>query len=192
MNIHKAVLWEQVNSGIKPTIQCTDIETINIILNTNIYTQKIILHDDELLLIKKYIPTQDNYLNKDCYSSIHGIMHTTRVMFYSLLISKVLGINYELPIFIASIHDISRNNDNGDLEHGKRAAEYFASNINTLYKEFLYQKELIYFCLENHNLSQQVPDVLDTKYLYLSILKTADALDRFRLPKIKWWPDANI
>jgi hypothetical protein len=190
-------LWNLAQNNNLGDHQENDIETCSVILSTVNQSSfllpkinNITISSNDWSFLQNVLPDISVYLNSNLYYSLHGITHTARVMLYSLIISKLLNIKYELPVFIASIHDIRRLNDRGDKEHGKRAGEYFLSNFNKNYNDFASKKDIIYYSLCNHN-NIEYSNNFEINF-YLDLLKTADALDRFRLPKEKWWCNANI
>lgn len=127
----------------------------------------------------QYVP-RESWFNSGRIRTIHGISHALRVMLYSYILCKIYKIERVEPFLVAaSIHDIKRINDREDVNHGKRASEWFYKN-NLKIKNGLSKKEIREICLA-------VETTKDSKLKISSILKSADALDRYRLPKIKWW-----
>ena len=57
-------------------------------------------------------------------SSIHGEDHWMRVLYNGRLLAKETGANLNVVELFAVLHDCKRDNDDYDLEHGRRAAEY--------------------------------------------------------------------
>ena len=58
------------------------------------------------------------------YSIIHGRDHWMRVLYNGRMLARETGANLNVVELFAIIHDCQRDNDNYDLEHGRRAAEY--------------------------------------------------------------------
>ena len=58
------------------------------------------------------------------HSTIHGIDHWMRVLYNGRMLAKYTHANLNVVELFAIIHDCQRDNDNYDLEHGRRAAEY--------------------------------------------------------------------
>ena len=58
------------------------------------------------------------------HSSIHGEDHWMRVLYNGRMLAKETGANLNVVELFAIIHDCQRDNDDYDLEHGRRAAEY--------------------------------------------------------------------
>ena len=66
-------------------------------------------------------------------SVIHGKDHWLRVLYNGRMIAKENGANINVVELFAIIHDCKRDNDNFDLEHGRKAADY----IMTIHEEWL-------------------------------------------------------
>lgn len=127
----------------------------------------------------QYVPNK-SWFNSGRTRTIHGISHTLRVMLYSYILCKIYEIERVEPFLVAaSIHDIKRINDREDANHGKRVSEWFYKN-NLKIKNGLSKEEIREICLA-------VDMTNNSKLKIGSILKSADALDRYRLPKRKWW-----
>jgi hypothetical protein len=79
--------------------------------------------------------------------------------------------------------------------HGLRAANWMKKNVAEIEKKFsvsFIAKDIeeIYWSIAFHDISGD--EILNNKnYLKfkesIKIIKAADALDRYRLPKLKWW-----
>jgi hypothetical protein len=94
-----------------------------------------------------------------------------------------------------SIHDIRRINDKKDSGHGKRAAIWLQNNVGLVLSEYnidsttLNIGKLLY-AIEFHETPDfQIPKAGDEHNTLLKYLKLVDAMDRFRLPSLKWWLD---
>jgi len=126
----------------------------------------------------RYVPKK-SWFNSGRIKTIHGVSHALRVMMYSYILCKVYKIDRVEPFLVAaSIHDIKRINDKKDINHGKRASEWFYKN-NIRIKNNFSKEEIKEICL--------AVEGKEGKLKINSILKSADALDRYRLPKRKWW-----
>lgn len=143
-------------------------------------------------LIKDYRPypgldykTISNFISPVNICGIHGFGHSRRVSVYCWLVIQHLKLDSRLSnekikevVMAALFHDIGRVNDNTDADHGKRSAKWinenFAGDFST---------EII-SAVENHSIDRP-----ESASLALAILQSADALDRYRLPKVSWWPD---
>lgn len=75
-------------------------------------------------------------------STIHGKDHWMRVLHNGRMLAKDTGANLNVVELFAIIHDCQRDNDDYDLEHGRKAAEYINEiwhklNINQKETELL-------------------------------------------------------
>jgi len=118
------------------------------------------------------------YQENNCFG-IHGIRHQFRVSLYIWIIIQYYNVNITsndvIQLLQASLyHDILRKNDNADLNHGKKSAIWIKKKYSNINSE-------IVNAISNHNINAE------TNTIYDVLLKTADALDRYRLPKEKWW-----
>ncbi len=57
-------------------------------------------------------------------STIHGEDHWMRVLYNGRLLAKETAANLNVVELFAIFHDCQRDNDDYDLEHGRRAAEF--------------------------------------------------------------------
>ena len=125
------------------------------------------------------------------WGGIHGLSHTRRVLFLSLILSWMEGLtetDQDLLCQAAIYHDIGRSNDNFDPEHGRES--YKKILRNKLIKAEVQEQEMLRFIIENHCISDRQARQLLTNYggndpehlfkLYL-IFKDADGLDRIRI-----------
>lgn len=129
----------------------------------------------------------------DNKSLIHGINHTYRVMFNSLLISKIMHKEKSglLAFCGAFIHDMSRKDDGLCKKHGLWSCE----NKFDLFKERFISQDVkpsqfdeIKFAVKNHSENLEIP-LSHPYYCTTAILKDADALDRFRISEDNLNPD---
>lgn len=134
-------------------------------------------------LIKK------EYFHKS--GGIHGIFHTRRVLFLTLILSWMEGLTETdrgLLCQAAIYHDIGRTNDNFDPEHGRESYKKILQH--KLIKTKDQEQEILRFIIENHCISDrqarqvlkdyQVTDPEHLFKLYL-VFKDADGLDRIRI-----------
>ena len=141
---------------------------------------------------KIFLPQKNWFYKKEFISNIHGMGHTLRVILNSYIICQLKEYKNYYPILIAaSIHDIRRKSDKEDPNHGKRAFMWFKKK-NLAIKKQLEPLEIegISMAIVYHNVPyNKIPKQKLLKFRkYIDILKYADAMDRFRLPKQKWWP----
>lgn len=159
------------------------------LVNVSPYQMK----SDEIELIKKHVPERGWFCDEDRAESIHGLRHLLRVSAYSLSLSQKEN---KRNILISSVlHDIRRLNDERDHGHGERSANWFMENIPIIEERFKVtlndeDKEEIYNTILYHEISyEQMNEGVYKKHKEsIDILKTSDAIDRYRQPKIKWWP----
>ena len=146
-------------------------------------------------LISTLFPKSNWFVHKQRVSSIHWQMHHMRVMIYAYLLCHELSLNKKetLICLLASIiHDIKRKNDKDDLLHSKRCSDRIGSESDIIWLTrhiSKVNKEYLIYIINNHDIpySQIKKDKEYEQYEQcLHILKTADALDRYRLPKLKW------
>ena len=110
-----------------------------------------------------------------------------RVIIFTHLICQTKRIKSPLSYLIAAaVHDIKREDDTSDKYHGLNAANWFLKTDFRI-KRALNKNEIqnIYWAIRNHNLASN--DANDTKNNILKVLKCADALDRYRLPRRQFW-----
>lgn len=131
----------------------------------------------------------ENYFHRP--RGIHGLLHTKRVLFLSLILAnkqKLSDDDIDLLANCALYHDIGRKNDNFDPFHGKLSYRKLQrlQILDSSYKN----QELLRFIIENHCLSdanarKNICDYRLTNknkaILLLELFKDADGLDRIRI-----------
>lgn len=177
------------------TLKWIEQGSLDYIPSDNIQICKIILNSKQIEDLNKLIPSRKYFLRKSHYSSIHGITHIIRVMFNVLFLCKLLKIDqWRLYLIAACVHDLRRENDNTDKGHGDRAANWFLANLK-LFERYLNRRDnsitRIVEMVKYHEVDNSIiPKKIWNKYsTEIDIIKSADALDRFRQPDEKWWPD---
>ncbi|MBP9798227.1 hypothetical protein KBC70_03720 [Candidatus Woesebacteria bacterium] len=159
---------------------------------------QISLSSEDIELLSRYVPPKAWFLNPLTYDSIHGVRHILRVMINTLTSSSKLELSevlLKLALTIAMIHDIRRNDDKADPEHGIRAARWFEDNNSEVTKltgvnYSAYQIGLVAKVTSLHDLDYiEAENISEFEMVLLDLIKTADALDRYRQPKLKWWPN---
>ncbi|WP_411144910.1 hypothetical protein [Streptomyces sp. x-80] len=138
------------------------------------------------------------------YTSLHGVRHAMRTAALAAVLVEANGLDEgdtAAAILAAAVHDCQRRHDQDDRGHGARAAIWLAANADTVWGHFgliatprrivqvatavrLHDVPYEAFTADDradHSRAERITDVL----------KAADALDRYRLPKLKWWPDAR-
>lgn len=141
---------------------------------------------------KRFIP-KNEWFDKNPLIGIHGLSHTLRVMVYTyILCQQKKEIRIDPFMIAASIHDLKRTKDEREDEHGLNAAKWFLKN-KSLFKN-INKKEInaIVFAVSNHDVYGEIKLEGKEKIKMFNILKTADALDRFRLKEKNWWPNQKF
>jgi hypothetical protein len=197
-------LINSYNKSIYPLEQKLDIESVSWIKSQKPKYFNLGFNFDNFYNITIELPLpppSDWYLKKSLSSTIHGVMHLIRVFIHLNILTKnnkITDVEKNSLFLSALIHDIRRQNDRKDKEHGKRASKWFDNNYNVVinrYKNFnKCSKNLVSFIIKYH---QDDIVSLKTKFsereiFILKTFKVADALDRFRLPNSLWWLDKNL
>lgn len=149
----------------------------------------------ELKKFDRYVPSPRWFEGGKVMKGIHGLRHIMRVCVNSRLLLSELGKESDNLLIAASLHDVRRVLDREDPRHGVRAANWFEENVERV--EGHYEVDLsgedvkeIYHAIRFHAFDYQefadFEEYEDNKTI-IDLLKTADSLDRFRLPKLKWW-----
>ena len=179
-----------------------DHETIIWIKQNNPFKSKVSIPTDlqkaSKEYAKKFTPPSQWFINDERAKTIHGKRHLLRVGIYTFLLMKHLLIEEDLDLCIIAgvLHDIRRETDGSDEGHAFKSAEWFISNVEEITAQFQiklskFQIEKIYHAILLHELRLEL---IERKYLdkfehIINIIKTADALDRYIQPKLKWWLD---
>lgn len=123
-------------------------------------------------------------------SQVHGYKHVLNVSLFSYLIAcneKLDISDLDIILEIALYHDIGRDNDKEDSEHGQRGAQKMIEQMSK-YSDCM----IIPAVIHAHSLSDDEAKRVFLQYnleesqykryiKFLTIIKDADALDRFRL-----------
>ncbi|MFF2787501.1 hypothetical protein ACFVT6_12140 [Streptomyces sp. NPDC058049] len=138
------------------------------------------------------------------YTSIHGVRHSMRTAALAAVLAGAHGLDdadTSTVVVAAAVHDCQRRHDKDDQGHGARAAIWLAANADTVWGHFgltatprrivqaatavrLHDVPYDAFTADDWHDHSKAESLAD-------ILKAADALDRYRLPKATWWPDAR-
>ncbi|MEV7189788.1 hypothetical protein [Kitasatospora sp. NPDC093102] len=148
------------------------------------------------------VPSEDWFADPALTDTLHGVRHNARVA----LLATVLAAEYQLDAdqsraltVAAAVHDCRRHNDRADPGHGRRAATWLDQHHHQVtatlgipdLPEHLLRQAATAIALHD------VPYGTDTRHDHAyrharqltDLLKAADALDRYRLPATRWWPD---
>ncbi len=200
-------LRERVDTGKLPRHWYMDLNTLTRIKrnkpnfkNSAEFNSNLISQIDKLTSeLKRFIPDSTWFLVPEEINTIHGVRHLLRVNFLSMLLitlDKKIPIDFiKMSAITSSLHDLRRRNDLLDTPHARRGAKWFIKNtslIRDFFKIELSEEEIdtIYYSILFHDLPyKKISD--DPNYkkykVFIDITKTADALDRYRLPKVDWW-----
>ncbi|MFH9663609.1 hypothetical protein ACH4NF_35650 [Streptomyces sp. NPDC017248] len=138
------------------------------------------------------------------YTSLHGVRHAMRTAALTAVLAEANGLDdgdTTTAILAAVLHDCQRRHDQDDRGHGARAAIWLAANADTVWGHFgltasprrivqaatavrLHDVPYEAFTTDDRSDHARAERITD-------VIKAADALDRYRLPKLKWWPDAR-
>jgi len=192
-------LYKLAESGELPNFQILDIETLEWMQkNAGIPDFKSLTFLKKIKplaenLFRKLAPDENVFDIKKLSLSIHGLSHLARVMLHTYVIcQEVNHKDYIAAMVAAAFHDVKRHTDKEDPKHGERAALWFEGKEAKEYDKNAIQT--ICSAMAYHNINyESIPIIELSKNQYIiDILKYADAMDRFRLPKIKWWPKKNL
>ncbi|MEW2271706.1 hypothetical protein GTY41_11440 [Streptomyces sp. SID685] len=155
------------------------------------------------LLAHGGLPTQW-WADPRLYTSLHGVRHAMRTAALAAVLAEANGLDdtdTATSVIAAAVHDCQRRHDKDDRGHGNRAAIWLAANADAVWGHFgltatprrivqaaaavrLHDVPYEAFAADDqadHARAERITDVV----------KAADALDRYRLPKLTWWPDAR-
>lgn len=134
-------------------------------------------------------------------NSLHGARHMLRTAALAAVLAELYGLgDHDVAALVvaASIHDCRRLHDNDDTGHGERASTWLTEHSSEVFSFFgvdsnatrihkaavavrLHDLPYIAFTkldAADHSATERITD----------LLKTADSLDRYRLPTPEWWP----
>ncbi|MFF8868169.1 hypothetical protein ACF08B_39755 [Streptomyces sp. NPDC015139] len=137
--------------------------------------------------------------------SLHGVRHMMRTAALAALLAETTGLDEPdtaVLVIAAATHDCRRLHDKDDRGHGARAAQWLTMNAEVVWEHF--RVEATEPAIAQAAASIRLHDV---PYLHFTaedeadyasarvisdLVKAADALDRYRLPKLSWWPDSQF
>ncbi|MFI5758667.1 hypothetical protein [Streptomyces sp. NPDC051569] len=138
------------------------------------------------------------------HDSIHGVRHSMRTAALAALLSEMHGqddTDTVTAILAAAVHDCRRLHDKDDQGHGARAAIWLAANGGPVRDHFGLAATpcpitRAAIAVRLHDVPYGDFDADDQRdharaERICDLVKAADALDRYRLPKLRWWPDAR-
>ena len=188
-----------------PYNQYMDQETLDWIISNKIIDNdslQLYLDSEDFQMLQSRCIPSGWFLSSERIGSIHGARHLLRVAINGLNLIRVGFASPSLHkiIIVSSIlHDLKRACDKDDPKHAIRAAKWFKENINEVERVFfplsIQDKNSIYYSILLHelNLEDASNNFFYQKYKdAIDLLKISDALDRYRLPKLKWWPNLDM
>lgn len=114
------------------------------------------------------------------WDGVHGAPHWSRVRHNGLLLAKCTGANARVVEYFAFIHDLGRENDHHDPEHGNRAAAIAHSIAGDLIDVSGHELELLTEACCGHSDGHVIADV--------TVMTCWDA-DRLDLGRVGIRPD---
>lgn len=119
----------------------------------------------------------------------HGVRHTLRVLYYSLILGEVMELTEDELLILAYssiFHDTRRCDEYNDKGHGKRAAEYYRQICDSNKLKFYEEAYWLIYCHDLNDdkgydmIRSSASKNLERAIVLYQIFKDADALDRFR------------
>ena len=125
-------------------------------------------------------------------SKVHGQGHIERVILFSMLLAWYYELDNDdtdLMRYAASLHDICRENDGYDTEHGRRAADICQKYAKIKQSDIPLLKAIITSHSTDDSLMEEVIKSYEIKdfdrALFLAkLFKDADGLDRVRINRL--------
>lgn len=195
----QSFLFELAHERKLPSLQRMDIPTLDWIERESVATVKefpdtcTVITDDDCTLLEALLPDDDWFLNTETTFGIHGRRHLFRVMINSIWLCNLTGMPSRPIVLAASLHDIRRLNDQADPGHGERASEFFIK-LKQKWDLSTIEEDQIAAAITYHEVKPTAipPEVIAKHDKAISLIKAADALDRYRQPYAKWWPNPNL
>lgn len=130
-------------------------------------------------------PLTNTMFTRPAHAPIHGIGHIYRTMIGCALLGELLQKPREglLAFCGAYIHDLARETDSEEPEHGANAVLKYFNKFNKLWDKYQLtqeEREQVKQAIIQHSGSEWMQPK-DSGYHVMAILKDADALDRCRI-----------
>ncbi|MBW1602574.1 hypothetical protein JJV70_10740 [Streptomyces sp. JJ66] len=138
------------------------------------------------------------------YTSLHGVRHAMRTAALAAVLAEANSLDdadTATAVLAAAVHDCQRRHDQDDRGHGARAAIWLAANADTVWVHFgltATSRRIVQAAtaVRLHDIPYEAFTADDTSDhartgRITDVVKAADALDRYRLPKLKWWPNSS-
>ncbi|MFD9686921.1 hypothetical protein [Kitasatospora sp. NPDC059088] len=146
------------------------------------------------------VPNASWFARTQTAASIHGVRHGARVA----VLVQLLAASHDLSpgrglalAAAAACHDCRRLNDHDDPGHGRRAADWLtehSASLQTMFRTVATTEAITAVALHDvphHAFARDQERAYEQHKVAVDLLKAADALDRYRLPLARWWPDLN-
>ncbi|MGW2377417.1 hypothetical protein [Kitasatospora sp. NPDC001683] len=146
------------------------------------------------------VPNASWFARTHTAASIHGVRHGARVAALVQLLAPGHGLTPGRGLALAAAaacHDCRRRCDRDDPGHGRRAADWLTEHTASLQTTFgtAPTTEAITAValhdVPHHAFTGDQERAYRHHQVAVDLLKVADALDRYRLPLTRWWPDLN-
>ncbi|MER8103011.1 hypothetical protein [Kitasatospora sp. NPDC094016] len=154
------------------------------------------------------VPEGPWFARREAADSIHGVRHGARVA----LLVQILAHDHDHDhdhdhgtdpdrtqalAVAAACHDCRRHHDRDDPGHGQRAARWLAENTTTVAAALgtaptpEATTAVALHDVAHHAFTDDQTSAYRRHQDAADLLKAADALDRYRLPLARWWPDPS-
>jgi hypothetical protein len=155
-------------------------------------------------LLARSAPPARWWADQGLHASLHGVRHALRTAALAAVLAEWNGLDDADAATVtvaAAVHDCRRRHDRDDPVHGARAATWLTAEADAVWGHFGLTADprltaRAATAVRLHDLPygaftrEDRADAARTGRL-TDVLKAADALDRYRLPKLTWWPDAR-
>lgn len=195
-------LHELAKAGSLPAHQAMDLDTLGWIARNRPPSTTIPprLAPQATMLV----PDAAWFTDTRLADSLHGIRHNARVSLLASILAAEHGLDQDHTVALctaAAVHDCRRLGDRDDPGHGQRAATWLTTNAGVVTAALghpvppaplvraalaisLHDVPYEAFTAAQDSAYRQTPHLVD-------LLKAADAMDRYRLPLTRWWPDPS-
>ncbi|MGW3229100.1 hypothetical protein [Kitasatospora sp. NPDC001095] len=191
-------LRELAGSGRRPDHQAMDRPTLDWIARHRPAGAgvRVTMPHRPLLLV----PNASWFARRETAASIHGVRHGARVAVLVQLLAADHGLPSDRGLALAAAaacHDCRRLNDRDDPGHGQRAADWlteYIADVEAVFGTAATTEAITAVALHDvphHTFTGNQARGYRQHQVAVDLLKAADALDRYRLPLARWWPDLN-
>jgi hypothetical protein len=136
------------------------------------------------------------FADKSLINSMNGMRHLQRTSYFAFVLSKQLRLSNKqvlCAVIAALLHDIRRSKDLKARDYNTATVQWFNSNLNKIGSEWGLSIRKSYFkkistaielcSIPYKDFSADQQSRYLKAYKLVDVLKTADALDRYRLPQ---------